>query len=399
MNQSQSSDRDASKRRPFPPPPPRQHPPSLSRGFSAGSSSSFHTRPNLTSSYSDYSRSKSSNSNTANENLKFNPSNIQSTPSSFANPPSHGTSQAAETEETTQHYSQYAAAASASRADNQSMASVADTARITGSFQQSSQPSAVSCQTTNEYNRYNTQQQQQQQQQLSDASSYYYSNTGKETLKSRNNISAATTSTSTSLNYPSPDASPSSSYMLGTKPHNPTANNNNNHTSDRPRDNNGGRIALLLFPPLSLLLIYEMPSSLPSLLFVSLALIAYAVDLGCIGESNTVGGRSRGGYGCSSYYTLTAVWGGWFVLSAVVSYVLVTASSDGNYSTNYAYVAEEEDSSKGGSGGELRSFRFIEIIMVMGHLLVSILLLFCLVSTYPHETCVVSETHSAGTTT
>ena len=70
------------------------------------------------------------------------------------------------------------------------------------------------------------------------------------------------------------------------------------------------------------------------------------------------------------------IWGGWFVLSAVISYALVTASLDWNHNSNYANVAEDELIAAGACvvGGEL----LMGFCGIYGHY--GSLLLFCLVS-------------------
>jgi hypothetical protein len=145
-----------------------------------------------------------------------------------------------------------------------------------------------------------------------------------------------------------------------------TAKNSSITASDRNKGkNNNGAIALLLLPPLALLLIFEISTSLPLLLFLCIALIVYAIDLANPGD---YGGR-RG------YYTLCAVWGGWVVMSMVVGYDLVVL--DGNYS--YRSVDGVSDQvEEGGSGRGLGNV--LVVLALAGQLMVSVLLLFCMVS-------------------
>lgn len=131
-------------------------------------------------------------------------------------------------------------------------------------------------------------------------------------------------------------------------------------TTTKKHDNNGS-IALLLLPPLFLLLICEMSTSLPLLFFLCVALIVYAIDLANPGDS-----RSNRGY-----YTLFAVWGGWLVMSLVIGYDLVVL--DGHYN----YVASDENEEVDNSDGRLN---LMGVLVLSGQVMVSILLLFCMVS-------------------
>eukprot|EP00956_Cyclotella_meneghiniana_P004721 scaffold5825_cov62-Cyclotella_meneghiniana.AAC.6 len=358
MKQSQYSthDEDASKHRQFPPPPPpprRQH---LARGYSAGSSSSS-LQPSSFAPYgNNYTRSKSGSSNNNAAALKFNPSYTDA-PTSFASYTDTATAasssqKAAVTEEATRRHYQNIATAEAGNA-------AADVYY----------PQTV----TTQHNNDNTQQRQQYQSISDDNVSSYYG--GKDTLKSRNNNNndGSAITSSALRSYPPPNSlqsSNSSSYMLGSGTKQTTINSNNKQTTPHNNNNNNGGIAILIFPPLLLLLTYEMPSSIPLLLLFCVSLIVYAVDLSNFGNG-----------GC--YYTLVGIWGGWAVMSATMAHALITAGLDNNSNSGYVVNVggdgdDDESSEIGDDNGELRMSRFMGIIVVMGHLLVSVVLLFCL---------------------
>jgi hypothetical protein len=179
-------------------------------------------------------------------------------------------------------------------------------------------------------------------QQTSYGTSYGGSNNN-DNLKSRN-VGAA------------PGYSNTQSYLLSNK-------NNTISNTNKPTQSNNGAIAILLLPPLALLLICEMSTSLPLLLFLCISLVVYALDLANPCDRNS-GSVPRG------YYTLCAIWFGWIVLSVVVGYAMVVL--DGNY--NYVGNIERDDT--GGLG------HFMGVMAVISQLIVSIMLLFCLVSSF-----------------
>ena len=147
------------------------------------------------------------------------------------------------------------------------------------------------------------------------------------------------------------------SYLLGSK-------SSMNNTA-KPRHNNEGPISILLLPPLLLLLICEMSTSLPLLLFFCISLIVYALDLANPGDrGNSGGGVPRG------YYTLCAIWLGWAIMSFVVGYHLVFLDE------KYSYSGSVQGNSTNGNG----RWHLMGIAALTCQLLVSILLLFCLVS-------------------
>ncbi|KAL3793666.1 hypothetical protein HJC23_010238 [Cyclotella cryptica] len=174
-----------------------------------------------------------------------------------------------------------------------------------------------------------------------------------------------------SRNVPSYAAAPSHSYLLSSTKANATTAMT---TNKPPRHDNHGPIALLLFPPLIFLLLYDMSSSLPLLLFLCVCLIVYALDLANPGDRGGGGGRYRG------YYTLCAVWLGWVVLSMVVGYVSVVLD-DSNWAGGHvsSVVGADIDESQAGVGIAERGLGgFMGVVLLAAQLVVSIMLLFCL---------------------
>mmetsp|Transcript_6665 Transcript_6665/g.13688 ORF Transcript_6665/g.13688 Transcript_6665/m.13688 type:complete len:1496 (+) Transcript_6665:181-4668(+) len=120
-------------------------------------------------------------------------------------------------------------------------------------------------------------------------------------------------------------------------------------------NNNNGSIALLLLPPLILLLLYEMPSSLPLLLFLFIGLLVYALDLANVGS---VEGDGKG------FYTLGAVWFGWVLLSMVVAYVMIVLGDGDGMIVLGPY-------------GEEHGFGWMALWLALAKAFVSVMLLFC----------------------
>jgi hypothetical protein len=118
-----------------------------------------------------------------------------------------------------------------------------------------------------------------------------------------------------------------------------------------------------------------MSSSLPLLLFLCVCLIVYALDLANPGDRGS--GLSRG------YYTLCAVWMGWVVLSMVVGYVSVVLDRVDWGGVYVANVDVELDESGEGVKNSARGVgRLMEVMVLAAQLVVSIMLLFCLVSSH-----------------
>jgi hypothetical protein len=184
-------------------------------------------------------------------------------------------------------------------------------------------------------------------QQTSYGTSYGGSNNN-DNLKSRN-VGAA------------PGYSNTQSYLLSNK-------NNTISNTNKPTQSNNGAIAILLLPPLALLLICEMSTSLPLLLFLCISLVVYALDLANPGDRSS-GSVPRG------YYTMCAIWLGWVVLSVIMGYVMVVL--DGNY--NYVGNIERDDTGEGSGRG---LGHCVGVMAVISQLIVSIMLLFCLVSSF-----------------
>ncbi len=247
------------------------------------------------------------------------------------------------------------------------------------SNQQSSGSNGVSALSNNSSSNLNNNSQHQYQQQQPEyiASPYpqypsAYSNppgylttpSQTETLKARNVGGASSTSaisasgqgyvlnsSNNDVNYNAAVGIPSQSQSKST--YGPSSASRNIHNN-----NNNGSIAILLLPPLILLLLYEMPSSLPLLIFLCIGLLIYALDLANVGS---VEGDGKG------YYTLGAIWFGWTLLSMVVAYVMIILGDGDGMIVLGPY-------------GEERGFGWMVLWLALTKVFVSVMLLFCVVS-------------------
>eukprot|EP00986_Skeletonema_menzelii_P002833 scaffold831_cov151-Skeletonema_menzelii.AAC.1 len=160
---------------------------------------------------------------------------------------------------------------------------------------------------------------------LSQYPSPYLPNPSSDTLKARH---VGSTTNSGNFNMQQ------NSYILNVNAS--TSITNTKSAAQQIPHNNNIPIAILLLPPLFILLIYEMSSPLPLLLLCCIGLIVYALDLANVGggigsNSNHHTTHHRG------FYTLCAIWIGWIVISIVVGYVTIflgdtvlTPSTSGN---------------------------------------------------------------------
>ena len=221
---------------------------------------------------------------------------------------------------------------------------------------------AVNPTTTNLYQQYS----QTTPAYTSQYPSPYLSNPSLDTLKARN------VSNTNSGNFNLQQ----SSYVLNVNTPQQAATTTTKQSS-LPQHNINIPIAILLLPPLFILLIYDMSSPLPLLLLCCIGLIVYALDLANVGggigsnHSNAGGGNTahRG------FYTLCAIWIGWIVLSIVVGYVTIFLGEATITPPALEHV-NVDDGSDGDNNTYYQSTNFISLGLLLSKLGIFIILLF-----------------------
>lgn len=202
-------------------------------------------------------------------------------------------------------------------------------------------------------------------------------------LKARN-VAASTISSNSNQGYMLPNSNDGSSAFSATGLMGSREKRSDSSRLSNPTISNNKSIALLLLPPLMLLFLYEMSSSLPLLVLFCCGLIVYSFDLANTGTASGAADSARAAASnYRGYYTMCAIWMSWLVLSMVVSYDAIFLGEEGSSgraveSSNIDYDQEGNtmDSANSSSSQTSSTFHPFQLALLLSKLSLSIFLLF-----------------------